>query len=1374
MILLSGHSLTPARKVPVDAMGLSLKERESTATLTPADMTGIDVNSWFQDETEPGSGIVWRVRSIGNAYATRTPTLQLEHAINTLRDRALFGEIKPKDITGNPSATTCTAAQAVAYILNQQSDWVLGTFSYSSVSNPYQFNGDTLFDALETVTKSLDGAMWTYDMSAYPFTLNIVAKSDVVGSEMRASRNIRTITKTIDRTGMFTRFYPIGKNDLHIDSGYVEKNTALYGVVAKIATDASIDSKAELTRWANEQLDNHAEPIVTIEIDGFDLSQATGETLDRMQIGRVCRVPLPEFGTTIQERIVALSYSDKIGQPEVVKVTLANNREDVTRIIADSLKGAGKGARTSARQGAEDMAWFEDTDTHVAMVAKGIIGVDGSGNPNWERLSEFIVDGEGMHSKVTTALEGVQSQFSVIEQTESAIQTAVVANNSLIYSHTEQTASSIRTELASAESGLYTYVIQTASGMRQMIINRGRTWIQDTDPRTAGGGSHVPVDGDIWVESTHQGTWDGAEGFDWEHDEDYDWNQIQGAKVWGWKNNKWELISDQQQVVSYSDVQEAAEYWSRQMVKGIVNDQGMLDVYLARLQMEADSIRSDLYMAGSQIYTYINQTTSGIYGKVGERPTSVISTEEPEVIWYGDGPDDYRAPRDDDIWVESQFQDTWDEALAFNWDDDNQLDWNQLRSDKIHVYKDGAWHEAIDGTAFAEETELEWEKDHIKLVAQNLKKVEGDIEANRAEFLVEANRIRASVNEYAHSLGSTITQTAREIRAEVHAGESSIYSAITQTASSIRMEVANTTSGVYSSISQTASSIRSDVSAAKSSIYSFVIQTASNIVAAVKLRPEQVTSRTEPEMIGDREPVDDDIWIESQMQDSWDAALDFNWDDDYNIEWNKLRDDIIHVYRDGAWHDAVDGTILAEETDLDWTKDHLKIVSQNVKKVEDGLEANRAQFTVEANRIRSMVEERVAGIGSSITQTASEIRAEVHAANSQIYSSITQTASSIRMEVVNAISGVQASIETTASSIRADVSAANSTVYSYIEQTASYIRSEVGESESGIYSFIEQTASAIRAEVGTAKSGLYTAIEQTASAIRLEAVEAQSAVYAHITVTASTIRSEVGAAKSTIFSSIEQTASMIRMEVKNADSLIYSAIKQTASSITLSVAKTTSEIYASISITDSKIDSTVNAAQSTIYSSIEQTASSIRAEVGNVESDLYTAIEQTASAIRMEAETSSSEIYSYIEMTASAIRSEVGNSSSDMWTEITQTASAITQKVGKGEVISSINQTAEQITIQANRLNLDGYATMSMVQAAFQDVEQLSIEQLSIKPEEQGGHFTFGYYNVKWKNTTVKNVTLSGEWSFMTTAGTSVKGKLVSGYTDTTIYYLGR
>lgn len=427
MLLLSGHSLTAARKVPLEAFSLHLNERESTATITPADMTGITANSWMQDDTEPGKGIVWRVRSIRQAYGNDTYTVQLEHAISTLKDKILFGEVKTATMAGRAGATTCTAEQAVRYILKQQSDWALGTMAFS-VSNPYKFDGESLFDALETVANSLDGCWWTYDFSAYPFKINFTKKSTAIGTVLRAGRNMTALTKTIDRSGMYTRHYPIGKNDLKLDGGgYVEKNTAAYGVISKVETDQTIDTKAELKRWSTERLNRHAEPVVTIEVEGFELSEQTGESMDKLRLGRMCYVPLAEFDTEILETITALQYPDKLFKPEVFKATLANTKRDVTKILSEALKSGGKGGRAAAKKDKEDFAWFEDTNNHVAMCAKGIVGVDAKGNPNWTRLSQIYVDGNGISQTVETVKKGQSEMKSTIDQHEDYIKQTVEA-----------------------------------------------------------------------------------------------------------------------------------------------------------------------------------------------------------------------------------------------------------------------------------------------------------------------------------------------------------------------------------------------------------------------------------------------------------------------------------------------------------------------------------------------------------------------------------------------------------------------------------------------------------------------------------------------------------------------------------------------------------------------------------------------------------------------------------------------------------------------------------------------------------------------------------------------------------------------------------
>ena len=427
MILLKAHSLTQVRRVPVISMPLVLKERETTASLVPESMSGITTESWFLDDTNPGKGIVYRVQSIQTAYATNTPTIKLEHVIRTLADKILFGEVTPQMMGGG---TTCTAKQAVQYILQRSEDWTLGRFDYANVTNAYKFDGDSLLDALEDVSRTLEDCRWTYDMSVYPFKLNMIKKDKSNPCEMRPGRNLVTVTKTIDKNGMYTRFYPIGKDNLNLPGdGYIQKNTEFYGEVEKTEVDTSRETVEELQAWANQRLKIHAQPRVQIIAEGLNLSAATGEDLDNLTLGRACKIPLEEFSTTIEEEIVELNYRDKVNEPENVRVTMANEQEDIIKILAKEIKegagpngsGRGGGGRGGTRQQAEDHAWFEDTNEHVAMCARGIIGVDADGNPNWERLSRLEVNEEGIYGEVVEVQGEMVIASTRIEQNARAI-----------------------------------------------------------------------------------------------------------------------------------------------------------------------------------------------------------------------------------------------------------------------------------------------------------------------------------------------------------------------------------------------------------------------------------------------------------------------------------------------------------------------------------------------------------------------------------------------------------------------------------------------------------------------------------------------------------------------------------------------------------------------------------------------------------------------------------------------------------------------------------------------------------------------------------------------------------------------------------------
>lgn len=491
LALLTTGSLTVRDIFKPESMALNLSERDSTASITLGpDGPELALGDWLQDLTEPGKGIVWRVRNIDTQHDTETRNITLEHMIYSLADRIIPTEITPETMGGTSAGVS--AETAAAYVLNYQSIWQLGDFGYSE-SHPYKFDGDTLKAALETITGSLADPIWEYDFSSYPFTLNIRQLSNDVGSELRAGRNITTLKYSVDRSRMFTRFYPRGKNNLKITGEYVSKNENLYGRIDKTETDSSKETEAELIDWSNDRLNRHAHPNVTVSISGLDLSKATGETLDKLKIGKRCQVPLPDENALISEKVTNLRWRDKIRDPESVTVTLANAVEDVQSIIKQEQQKSSGGGRAAAKADEENMIVIGETVsgvyTYIIQTSTNIIqhvhdtlqgystieqtataitaAVTDASTQNWSMIQQTAT---GIMSQVHTELQG----YSTIEQTASQITLAVASGQSDIYtSIITQTSTDIQLAVSNAESGLYGAINVQANRISLVVQGSG-------------------------------------------------------------------------------------------------------------------------------------------------------------------------------------------------------------------------------------------------------------------------------------------------------------------------------------------------------------------------------------------------------------------------------------------------------------------------------------------------------------------------------------------------------------------------------------------------------------------------------------------------------------------------------------------------------------------------------------------------------------------------------------------------------------------------------------------------------------------------------------------------------------------------------------
>ena len=348
------------------------------------------------------------------------------------------------------------------------------------------------------------------------------------------------------------------------------------------------------------------------------------------------------------------------------------------------------------------------------------------------------------------------------------------------------------------------------------------------------------------------------------------------------------------------------------------------------------------------------------------------------------------------------------------------------------------------------------------------------------------------------------------------------------------------------------------------------------------------------------------------------------------------------------------------------------------------------------------------------------------------YASLALSMSGIRLAVEGLDGEVRSVIEQTESMISIGVASAASNIYgSVIEMTASYIRTEVYNAASAIsHSVIEQTTDYIHTEVASVASGIaWAVVDQTMSEIRTQ-VGSKARVYIQSTDPRNTnqiydgdiwVDAEDKRTHQQLGTVTNQALSVQKLSRLYGDIIYVSKsgawIKQVDTSVIRDsevTVKQTNEKYeilaravdllgaeyrSNLSVTAQKISSDVSTAQSRIYSTIQQTATHIRAQVANELQGMQSTIEQTAAGIRVDVSAAASDLYSVIEVTATQVFSGVYNRVSNNFSTITQTESMIDlrvgTKVGKDEIISSINQTAEAIRIQASKIELDGNTTLA-------------------------------------------------------------------------------
>lgn len=176
-------------------------------------------------------------------------------------------------------------------------------------------------------------------------------------------------------------------------------------------------------------------------------------------------------------------------------------------------------------------------------------------------------------------------------------------------------------------------------------------------------------------------------------------------------------------------------------------------------------------VSGKQIVDKIGVTT-----RTYSQPTAPTGTDDQPL-------------KEGDVWIQSSFLRTWDDAESFKWTEIEGYTWDQMKGSKVYVRKDGQWKLSVDEQSIAKDADFEKTKDYVRLYATDLKATQKGLQGDIAQIKVEAKQITSTVQDTKNDLSSMIKQTAGKIRSEVTDKTNNLSSSITQTANRVAIVV---------------------------------------------------------------------------------------------------------------------------------------------------------------------------------------------------------------------------------------------------------------------------------------------------------------------------------------------------------------------------------------------------------------------------------------------------------------------------------------------------------------------------------------------------------------------------------------------------------
>lgn len=425
----------------------------STASLQVLTKDTVPTDSWIEMFSPSGSAGIYRVSSANNGYGSEISTLELEHGIAEVGNYVVSAEISAE--------MPLKSAISTLWGYYKGTRWKLGTNTFTDnvlVDVLY----DNLLQAILDVMDQTSGYMLDFDFSKSPWVMNIVRKDTNVSAEGRLSRNVEEASVSYDLTDLCTRVYVDYDSDdssggtLSVDADTISQ----FGLIEKhISGSGYTESQARAA--ARDYLSKHKKPRASVTLTGRDLASITGESLDKLAVGKLYRLAIPKHNTYVEETITELRWPNLYTDPTKVEVTLGQEEDKVVSHLKETTTTVSKSGKGTIKKQGRYWTKFDRTDHYIDQVAAYT-----DENGKILKQAGMYIDANGVLQYAQDNEKQIGSQFKVAADRITAEVTQRENGERTLYSNIEQTATQIRTEVVNVKTGLESSISQTAEQIR--------------------------------------------------------------------------------------------------------------------------------------------------------------------------------------------------------------------------------------------------------------------------------------------------------------------------------------------------------------------------------------------------------------------------------------------------------------------------------------------------------------------------------------------------------------------------------------------------------------------------------------------------------------------------------------------------------------------------------------------------------------------------------------------------------------------------------------------------------------------------------------------------------------------------------------------